>query len=155
MAILATLAAFIFMACSGPAAEQKPAVDMEKAKTEIQALEDAYAAAEIAKNADGVVAYYSDDAVSFSRNEEPSKGRAAIRERVAKRLATDTTGNKPSYTVVDIFAEGKMLVEIGSFTQTNAAGQVADKGYFMSYFENRDGKYVCVRDISVTAMPVK
>jgi uncharacterized protein (TIGR02246 family) len=154
LAILAAMTAFIFMACS-PAEEQKPAVDMEKAKTEIQALENAYADAELAKDAAGVAAYYAEDAVSYNRNEEPTLGRAAIQERIAKRIAADTSGNKPTYTVVDIFADGNQLVEIGSFLQTNPAGQPADKGYYMSYFEKRDGKYQCVRDMSVTTMPAK
>lgn len=155
LTLLAAMTAFTFMSCSEPAVEKQPTVDLEKAKTEIQALENAYAAGELAKDADAVVAYYSDDAISYNRNEEPSKGKAAIRERKAKQLAADTSGNKPTYTVVNLFAEGKALVEIGEYTQTSPAGQVVDKGYYMSYFENRDGKYQCVRDMSVTTMPAK
>jgi ketosteroid isomerase-like protein len=37
----------------------------KKNKTEIQALEKAYAAAELAKDAAGVAAYYAEDAVSI------------------------------------------------------------------------------------------
>jgi ketosteroid isomerase-like protein len=128
---------------------------MEKAKAEIQALENAFAAGEMAKDADAVVVYYSDDAVSYSRNEEPAIGKPAIRERIAKRLAADTSGNKTVYTVVDMFAEGKHLVEVGSFLVTSPAGETTDKGYYMSYFQNRDGKYQCVRDMSVTSLPAK
>jgi hypothetical protein len=35
------------------------AIDMEAVKTEIQAMEDAFSAAETAKDADAVAAYYS------------------------------------------------------------------------------------------------
>jgi uncharacterized protein (TIGR02246 family) len=154
LAILATITTVIFMACS-PREEKTPAVDMEKAKTEIQALENTYAAAELAKDAAGVAAYYAEDAVSYNRNKEPTIGRAAIQERIAKRIAADTSGNKPTYTVVDIFADGNQLVEIGSFLQANLAGLPADKGYYMSCFEKRDGKYQCVRDMGVTTLPAK
>ncbi len=154
MAILASFAAIIFTACSAPA-EAPKAVDLEKLKPEIQAMEDAYAAGEVAKDADAVTAYYADDAVSFNRNEEPTKGKAGIRERKAKQFAADSLGNKPTYKVVDLFADGKTVVEIGEYTQTSPAGQVVDKGFYMSYFENRDGKYKCVRDMSVTTIPVK
>jgi len=50
-----------------------------------------------------VVAYYSDDAVSYNRNEEPLSGKEAIKKRAADRLAKDTTGNHNVYKVVDLF----------------------------------------------------
>lgn len=85
-------------------------------------MEDAFAAAEKAKDADAVVAYYSDDAVSYSRNEEPASGKAAIKDKIAKGIAKDTTGNYNVYKVVDLFAEGNTAIEIGSWTVMNPAG---------------------------------
>lgn len=154
LAMLAVSSAFIIAACSSSAGDAGT-VDLEKAKTEIQALEDAFAAGEKAKDADAVVAYYSDDAISYSRNEEPVKGKSAIKERIAKRLATDTTGNYSVYKVVDIFAEGNTLVEIGSWTTLNPGGTETENGYYMSCFQKKDGKYLCVRDMSVTTSPAK
>src|SRR5258705_9460593 len=88
LVVLSGISVLLFSAC----AEKKAAsVDMEKLKPEIQSMEDAYAAAEKAKDAAAVVAYYSDDAVSYNRNEEPTSGKAAIKERTAKNLAKDTT----------------------------------------------------------------
>ncbi len=142
------------VACSQPPAEA-PAIDMEALKTEIQAMEDAYAAAEKAKDADGVAAYYSDDAVSYSRNEEPTVGKAAIRDRIADRLAKDTLNVTNVYKIVDLFAEGNQAVEIGSWTEMDSTGTEINKGYYMSYFEKRDGKYVCVRDMNVKVEPAK
>ena len=118
-------------------------------------MEDAFAAAEKEKDAGKVVAYYSDDAVSYSRNKTPEVGKAAIKEGLAKRLAEDTTGNYNVYKVVDLFGEGNMLVEIGSWTVMNPSGAETEKGYYMSYFQKRDGKYVCVRDMNVTTSPEK
>src|ERR1043165_10108838 len=90
-AIYIAATALILSSCSNE--KGATAVDLEKIKPEIQAMEDAYAAAEKAKDADKVVAYYSDDAISYGRNSMPVVGKAAIKEAIAKRLATDTTGN--------------------------------------------------------------
>ncbi len=154
-----------FAACSNSEKKEKDdktvnvmadeTVDMEKAKGEIQAMEDAYAAGEKSKDADAVAAYYSDDAISYSRNRQPLSGKAAIRESIANNIANDTTGNYSVYKIVDLFVEGDMAVEIGSWTDFDASGKKVDNGNYMSYFQKRDGKYICVRDMSTTTSPVK
>jgi len=150
----AGLAAILFSACSTASKETQP-VDIAKLKPEIQAMEDAFAAAEKAKDADKVVAYYSDDAISYGRNKEPLSGKAAIKDAIAKDLASDTTGNYSVYKVVDLFGEGNMLVEIGSWTKMSPAAAELEKGHYMSFFQKKDGKYVCVRDMNVTSTPDK
>lgn len=146
-------AVLIVPACS--TYEQKETVDLEKLKIEIQSMEDAFSAAEKAKDADGVVVYYSDDAISYSRNRQPVSGKAAIRERIATSIVNDTTGNYNVYKVVDLFAEGNTAVEIGSWTEYDSSGNEVENGNYMSYFEKRNGKYVCVRDMNTTTSPVK
>ncbi len=154
LAVLFGISTLVFSACATPAGEAKP-IDLEKAKSDIQAMENAFAAAEKAKDAGAVAAYYSQDAISYGRNAEPISGNAAIKENIANRLAKDTTGNYSVYKVVDLFAEGNILVEIGSFTSLNPSGKEVDKGHYMSLFKKIDGKYVCVRDMNVTSNPVK
>jgi uncharacterized protein (TIGR02246 family) len=151
IALLAALPVLLF-SCSSGEKKAEP-VDMTKTKVEIQAMEDAYSAAEAKKDADGVAAYYAEDAVSYHRNEAPSSGKAAIKEYTTKRLAKDTTGNHNVYKVVDLFGEGNMLVEIGSFSEVNPAGAEVDMGFYMSYFQKKDGKYACVRDMSISTKP--
>lgn len=154
-AILLAISALIFSACSAPA-EKTTAVDIEKTKPQIQKMEDAFAAAEKAKDVNGVAAYYSQDAISYNRNEEPSAGIAAIKEHIAKGIARDTSGNYNVYKVVDLFGEGNMLVEIGSWTVLNPAGKEVDKGHYMSCFQKQtDGTYKCVRDMNVTSTAAK
>jgi ketosteroid isomerase-like protein len=128
---------------------------MGKAKSEIQAIEDAFAAGEKAKDANAVAAYYADDAISYSRNKLPASGKAAIKEQIARQIAEDTTGNYSVYKVVDLFGEGNMLVEIGSWSVLNPSGVEVDKGHYMSYFRKTDEKYACVRDMNVTSTPIK
>ena len=134
---------------------QTDAVDMEQVRVEIQALEDAYAAGEKAKDADAVAAYYSDDAISYSRNEQPLSGKAAIRDNITNNIAKNTTGNYNVYKVVDLFADGNTAVEIGSWTEFDSSGNELENGNYMSYFQKRDGKYICVRDMSTTTSAVK
>ena len=154
LAALTGMAVFIFSACSSPKEETKP-VDMEKLKVEIQAMEDAFSAGEKAKDVDAVAVYYSDDAISYSRNKAPSVGKAAIKESIAKGIAEDTTGQINVYKVVDLFAEGNTVVEIGSWNTTHSDGKPKDNGHYMSLFQKRDGKYVCVRDMNVSSNPAK
>jgi ketosteroid isomerase-like protein len=148
------ITALILSACSSSKTETKP-VDIEKLKTEIQGLEDAFAAGEKAKDANAVAAYYAEDAISYSRNKLPQVGMAAIKESIAKNIKEDTTGNHSEYKVVDLFAEGNMVVEIGSWTNMNPAGARLDSGHYMSYFQKRNGKYLCVRDMNVASTPAK
>lgn len=145
------LVAFTFSACN---TEQKPEpLDMTTVKAEIQAMEDAYAAGEKAKDADAVAVYYSENAVSYNRNDKPTSGRSAIRDRIAERIAADATGNYNVYKLIDLFAEGNTVLEIGSWTEYNTEGTKTENGYYMSYFEKKDGKYECVRDMTVTTKP--
>ncbi len=145
--------ALVLSACT--TTEKEEVLDMEKVRGEIQAMEDAYAAGEKAKDADAVAAYYSEDAMSYNRNKEPLSGKAAIRDNIANSIAKDTTENYNVYKVVDLFAEGNIAVEIGSWTEFDSSGKEKDNGNYMSYFQKRDGKYICVRDMSTTTSPIK
>ena len=154
-AILASASSLFLFSCSSPKEKTAgAAIDMDKLKTEIQAMEDKFAAAEKAKDAAAVASYYSDDAVSYSRNAEPVVGNAAIKDKIAADIAKDTTGNNNVYKVVDLYADGDLAVEIGSWNKMNAAGQQIDKGHYMSVFKKQsDGKYKCIRDMNVTSTP--
>ena len=132
--------------CAPPAAETPPAPDMAQLKTEIQAMEDAYAAAENAKDADAVVAYYADDAVNMPNNEPEVVGKASILARVKEQMAKDTSGSTITFTVQDIMVGGDYLIEVGKSESTFPSGKKTT-GKYISIFEKRDGQYVCIRDI--------
>jgi len=149
------MAAFFLASCNTTTQAPEAALNMDSVKAEIQKLEDAYAAGDKAKDADAIVAYYSDDAISYNSNEEPSVGKAAIKERIVARIAKETNGQSNAYKVVDVFAAGNGAVEIGTWTTTDSTGKEVDKGHYMSVFEKRDGKYTCIRDMSVSSMPAK
>lgn len=146
----------LFLLLTGCGAPPPPApapVDMAAITAEIQAMEDAYAKASLAKDADGVVAYYADDLVSYSKEMEPTIGKAALRQILADRMAKDTIGATPSFKVQEIFMGTDHLTEIGSWTDTDAAGTVVDHGTYFSIFKKNGDKWQCIRDISVSAKP--
>lgn len=155
LSALFVMSAIFLASCTNTTKAPEAALNLDSVKVEIQKLEDAYAAGDKAKDADAIAAYYSDDAISYNSNEEPTVGKAAIKERIAARIAKETPGQVYAYSVVDVFAEGKQAVEVGTWTTMDSTGKEVDKGHFMSVFEKRDGKYICIRDMSVSSMPAK
>src|SRR5688572_2699375 len=129
-------------------------IDKEQIKKEIQAKEDAFAeiynTGELKK-----IGYYADDAVTFFQNRPPLVGKEAIVE-FYKSAITSTT-NKISFTSKDIFVsnDGNQVVEIGYFKVVDSTNTPINTGNYMSLFEKRDGKYVCVRDMSASDMPAE
>lgn len=121
--------------------------DMEKIRPEIQAMEDAYAAGLKAKDAETVMAYYADDAVSMVNNAPVASGREALLKMVQENIAKDTINGTESFEVVDLFVAGDLVVETGKATYKDAEGNVLKTGKYMSLFEKRNGKYLCIRDI--------
>ena len=122
------------------------APDLTQIKAEIQAMEDAFATASNAKNAEAVVAYYADDAVSMPNDQTTATGKAAILELIKGNMAKDTIGSTVVFEVLDIKAAGDLAIEAGKSTSTAANGKVTT-GKYVSIFEKRNGKYVCIRDI--------
>jgi len=140
------LAGLFFISCTSPPAEE-PALDLDQVKAEIQAMEDAYAAAETAKDAEALVAYYSDDAISLPHEETMVSGKDAILARMKAQMEADTSeGGSVRFEVIDVYASGDLAVEVGAWIATSPSGE-EERGKFLSVFEKRDGKYVCIRDI--------
>ncbi len=144
--LLLSILLLSILSCNAPAKEEAPTLNMDQIKAEIQAMEDAYAVAQNAKNADGVVVYYADDAVNMPGDQPSVNGKAAILARVKEEMAKDTVGATIVFKVTDIKASGDLVVEAGTSASTDAKGKVIT-GKYVSVFEKRDGKYVCVRDI--------
>lgn len=152
--LLIALLPLLAMACNqaqtenAEAAEETVAeMDMDAIRAEIQAMEDAYAEAQNAGDIEGILAYYADDAVNMPDNMPNVEGKEAIRERLTEQYQNNADeGGSISFTVEHIMADGELLVEAGSSTYTTGDGEVST-GKYVSVFEKRDGKYVCVRDI--------
>jgi ketosteroid isomerase-like protein len=144
-ALLAIPTLFLGACGSGESADAD--LDMDSVKAEIQALEDAYAAASNAKDVDGVVAYYANDAQSLADKEPTRVGMDEIKAGIARDMADDTSGYTVSFTVTGVWAAGNYATETGTVAVKDAAGTVVETGKYMTLFEKRDGKYVAIRDI--------
>ncbi|MET0944804.1 MAG: nuclear transport factor 2 family protein [Flavobacterium sp.] len=145
------------LACNTKKEEEKPAVvvDKEQIKKEIQAKEDEFAATynsgEVKK-----IGYYADDAISYYQHRKPLVGKQAISEFLIADLGTNS--NIISFKTNEVFvsSDGNQVVESGAYTVTDSVTKtVINSGNYLSLFEKRDGKYVCVRDMSASDMEAK
>jgi ketosteroid isomerase-like protein len=143
------LSTLVFTACNQAPVATEPAaeMDLDQIKTEIQALETAYATALNNGDVDGVMVYYSDDVVSYTNNEPMTSGKAELRKRIEEQVANTAPGSTLNFEVMDIYAEGDMVVETGKSTAKDAEGNVTRTGKYMCLFMKKDGKYECVREM--------
>jgi ketosteroid isomerase-like protein len=146
----------LFMACNQTKEDKTtaPAIDKEKVKAEIQALENHFAMIYNTKNADSL-SYYADDAVSYFNEQKPLAGKAAIHKFIEDELMNYPKGARISFETVEIYIgiDGTFVLEIGAYKQADSTGVVIQKGHYFSLFEKRNGKYVCIRDMA-NASPV-
>ena len=150
----------LFTACGEPQKEvpaAEPAVvaapvepakpDMAQVKTEIQAAENAWAAALNARDLNALMALYADDAVNMANNAPMLVGKAAIQQHQEKDFKTMPAGMTFTFETMDVFGDGNIVTETGKTTYKDAAGKVTGTGKYMAVFEKRDGKYLCIREI--------
>ncbi len=146
----------LMLACNAKTKEPvAEVIDKEQIKKEIQAKGSSqflhvYNGGEL-KN----IGYYADDATSFLPNRAPLVGKESIVAFLKSDLASPT--NKIKFKTNEVFVsnDGSNVVEIGSFSVVDSANIPRNTGNYMSLFEKRNGKYVAVRDMSVSEMLTK
>jgi ketosteroid isomerase-like protein len=132
------------------------AVDVEQIKKEIQAKEDEFAATYNAGEMK-TIGYYAEDAITFSQNAAPHVGREAIVEYLMANIDSGSNYNKISYTTKEVFVsnDANQVVEIGYYTVVDSTNTPVNTGNYMVLFVKRDGKYVCLRDMSASDIPLQ
>ena len=145
----------IITACN--ANEEEPAaaaVDKEQIKKDIQAKEDEFAAAYNSGEMKNI-GYYADDATSFYPHRAPLVGKEAIAEFLRNDLISNT--DKLSFKTNEVFVsnDGNQIVEVGHFKLVDSSNTTINTGNYMSLFEKRNGKYMSVRDMSASDIPIK
>lgn len=145
----------LMFACNAKKEEpQAVVIDKEQIKNEIQAKEDSFAAVYNSGQLRNI-GYYADDATSFFPNRAPLVGKEAI----VAFLKDDVTSHSDriSFKTNEVFvsSDGNLVVEIGSFKVVDSANTPLNTGNYMSLFEKRNGKYVAVRDMSASDIPIK
>jgi uncharacterized protein (TIGR02246 family) len=153
LASLCMLFAVFIIGCN--TTETKPAEaaasaapDMGKVKTEIQTLETAWAAAENAGDSKALAAFYADDAVSMPRDKPMIVGKEAIAKDIEAGMATRDKSMTIAYNVLDVFGDENTVTEVGTAIRKDSTGKVAYSGKYMAIWVKRDGKYLCIRDMS-------
>ena len=147
----------LLIACDTKKTESNEvAIDKEQIKKEIQDKENEFAEtynSGIPKS----IGYYSDDAVSFTQNRAPLVGKDAIVEYLFGGLNQTTQSNKISFTTNEVFVsnDGNQVVEIGYYSVVDSTNTNINTGNYMVLFEKRNGKYVCVREMSTSDMPLE
>ncbi len=142
------------ISCAGRKVEPAVVIDKEQIKKEIQAKEDEFAAI---YNGGEVkdIGYYADDATTFFQNTPAIVGKQAIVDFLKSDLVNNS--NKISFKTNEVFVSGdaNQVLEVGYFTVVDSTNTPINSGNYMSLFEKRDGKYVCVRDMSASDQPLK
>lgn len=145
----------LFVACNTKKAEpEAPVIDIEQIKQEIQARENEYAALYNAGELKDI-GYYADDAISFYQNRAPLVGKTAIVQFLISDL--NSNSNKISFTTNEVFVanNGDQVLEIGYYSVVDSTNTAINTGNYMCLFEKRDGKYVCLREMSASDMPLE
>jgi len=129
--------------------DENTVIDLKEIKKQIQAKENEYAATYNAGQLKEI-GYYADDAITFYQNRPPIIGKEARYEFLKSDL-TDNT-NTISFETKEVFVshDGNMVLEVGYYKVIDSTKTPINTGNYMSYFEKRDGKYVCVRDMSAS-----
>lgn len=133
-----------FTACQQ--GSQTPA-DLTQIKTEMQALENAWAAALNAQDLDALMALYADDAVSMPDNAPILVGKAAIRKQQEQEFAGTPAGKTYSFEVLDVYGDGNTVTETGKSTYKDAAGTVTGTGKYTVVWKKQGDQYLCIREI--------
>ena len=145
----------ILIACN-PNTEAPVAVviDKEQIKKEIQAREDEYAAVYNGREIKDI-GYYAEDAKTFFQNAAPLEGKKAIVDFLTADLIGNT--NKIAFKTNEVFVcgDGIQVLEIGYYTVVDSTNTTINSGNYFSLFEKRDGRYVCLRDMSASDRPLE
>ncbi|MBC7536789.1 MAG: DUF4440 domain-containing protein [Ferruginibacter sp.] len=146
----------LFTSCQEAEKKETPAevtvaepakADLTQIRSQIVAIETAWAAAQNAKDVNALMAMYADDAVSMPDGEPMLAGKAAIQKKAEADFAKPSTYASIAFETLDVYAQGNVVTEVGKTMYKDAAGKTTGGGKYMAVYEKRDGKYLCIREI--------
>lgn len=146
----------IVISCNAPKEEPVTAViDKEQIKKEIQDKENEFAAL-YNSNELKSIGYYAEDATVFAQNKSPLVGKTAIIDYLKAGIDSSSRGNKISFVTNEVFVsnDANQVVEVGYYKLVDSLDVTINTGNYMILFEKRDGKYVSVREMSASDIPI-
>ena len=121
--------------------------DLTQIRSQIVAIETAWAAAQNAKDINALMAMYADDAVSMPDGEPMISGKAAIQKKAEADFAKPSTYASIAFETLDVYAQGNVATEVGKAMYKDETGKTTGGGKYIAVYEKRDGKYLCIREI--------
>ena len=146
----------LFASCQEAVKKETPAAttvaepampDLAQIRSEIVAIENAWAVAQNAKDINALMALYADDAVSMPDGEPMLTGKAAIQKKQEADFAKPSKYASIAFETIDVYAQGDVVTETGKTMYKDAAGKTTGGGKYIAVYEKRDGKYLCIREI--------
>jgi ketosteroid isomerase-like protein len=144
----------LIVTCSTKKTELSVA-EKEQIKKEIQAKENEFADTYNGREAKNI-GYYAEDAISYSQNRDALVGIKAIVEYLKANMDSIPLSYKISFLTHDVFIsnDGNQVIEIGYYKLADSLNTIYNSGNYMSLFEKRNGRYVCLRDMSTSDLPL-
>ncbi len=130
-----------------PAVAETPKADLAQIRSEIVAIETAWAAALNAKDINALMAMYTEDAQSMQDGAPTLSGKSAIQQQQEKDFAKPAMYASIAFETTDVYAQGDFATEIGKSVYKDATGKITGTGKYVAVFQKKDGKYLCVREI--------
>ncbi len=164
VAVCFVLAIFTGGCNSAPEKEKEVAVnqeipvaqpDMAAVKAQIQDLENTWAEVDNARDVEKLSNFYAEDAIVLAADKPMIIGREAIKKDLEATFAERAPGSTAKYEVMDIYGDENLVTEIGKSTRMDATGKVVSTGKYIAIWEKRDGKYVCIREMSNSDMKLE
>jgi hypothetical protein len=156
--VLAASLMSLVISCNDKKAEEPAGVvvDKEQIKTDIQAKEDEFSKA-YNSGVKNSIGYFADDATSFAQNKPPLVGKKAIVDYLLESVDSNTMSHKITFVTKEVFpsTDGNQVVEVGYYKVLDSTNNAINTGNYMVLFEKRNGKYVSVRDMSASDMPIE
>jgi ketosteroid isomerase-like protein len=124
--------------------------DLEKIRTEVNAINDHSIQAILENTPDSTLKYYADDAVSMPSYQPMMKGMEAFKESIEKQK--ENPMNMKSFTLnsTELLVSGKFVVDIGTYDLVidmpdAPGGEFNDKGKYLTLFEIQDDGSLLVK----------
>ena len=137
--------------CSRP-----PGVDVKAEAEKIRERRRQWLAADSARDIEGALAMYADDAVEFASNTPAVSGKEAIRTWYQSWLPDTTTSLTFATVRVEVSASGDLAYELGTyrFTTNGPKGRTEDVGKYATVWKRVGDTWEVALDMANSDMPL-
>jgi uncharacterized protein (TIGR02246 family) len=142
--LVLALGTVLVSGCTGPA---PASVDTTADETALKEITQTWMKSYNAGDADTIAPLYAEDAVLMPPHAPVARGRAAIREFIAKDSAgAKSAGVKLVPGAETVGVSGDWGWNSGSYTIQDGSGKTLDSGSYLSVSHKVDGRWLYVRD---------